>query len=1033
MSYPQVEQQPNFPALEEKTLEYWATDDTFAASVAKNKAGESGNNEFVFYDGPPFANGLPHYGHLLTGFVKDAIPRYQTMRGKHVERRFGWDCHGLPAESEAERQLGISGRQAITDFGIAKFNDFCRVSVLQYTNEWERYVNRQARWVDFEHGYKTLDLSYMESVMWAFKTLWDKGLIYEGFRVLPYSWALETPLSNTETRMDDAYKQVQDPALTVAFRLESGEELLAWTTTPWTLPSNLALAVAPDVVYSAVRLHDRTFILAESRVAGYAKELEGGVTVASMTGADLVGRKYAPMFPYFADRPNSFQVLAGDFVTTDEGTGVVHIAPGFGEDDKRVSDLAGIELVVPVDSRGRFTAAVPEYQGMLVFDANPHIIRALKDRGVVLRHETYDHSYPHCYRTGTPLIYMAMSSWFINITMIKDRMLELNKEIRWIPAHLQFGSFGKWLENARDWNISRNRFWGSPIPVWKSDDPTYPRIDVYGGIEELERDFGVSVSELHRPAVDDLVRPNPDDPTGKSMMRRIPEVLDCWFESGSMPFAQAHYPFENQEWFEQHSPGDFIVEYIPQTRGWFYTMHVLATALFDRPAFSTCVSHGTILGDDGLKMSKSLRNYPDPMTVFDTHGADAIRWYLLSSSILRGTDFAVTEEGIRDTVRQVMLPLWNSWYFLSLYANAENKSGVLKQESLHTLDRYIFTKLKTLVNETTVAFDAYDLFSACQKIKTFLDVLTNWYIRRSRDRFWAGDQDAIDTLHTVLHTVSLIAAPLLPLTTEVVYRGLTGERSIHLQSWPEVTGFVDDQELVRAMDQVRDVCSTALSLRKTAGLRVRLPLASVVVASPTADLLRPFLTLIKEEVNVRHVQLTSEVSDLPKKELQLRAELLGPRLGALTQPVFAAFKRGEWEQVGDSIFVAGVELNPNEYFFKVSSSNQSPNAALVSAVLSDGEGMVTLDTTMTPELEAEGVARDVVRLVQQARRLAGFAVSDRILLTLGFPPALRQQVDAHMPTLMSETLALSVIWDDSLAPTTELDGTPIALSVERVR
>ncbi|MEK7409853.1 MAG: class I tRNA ligase family protein, partial [Actinomycetota bacterium] len=757
------------------------------------------------------------------------------------------------------------------------------------------------------------------------------------------------------------------------------------------------------------------------------------VTVATIKGSDLVGRHYTPLFPYFANQSNAFRVLAGDFVTTDEGTGVVHLAPGFGEDDQRACDLAGIDLVVPVDSRGRFTSDVPEYQGMLVFDANPLIIRALKEQGVVLRHETYDHSYPHCYRTGTPLIYMAVSAWFVNIAAIKKRMLELNNEICWVPEHLQHGSFGKWLENARDWNISRNRFWGSPLPVWKSDNPAYPRIDVYGSIDELQRDFGGLVAELHRPAVDDLVRPNPDDPTGTSMMRRVPEVLDCWFESGSMPFAQVHYPFENQQWFEDHHPGDFIVEYIPQTRGWFYTLHVLATALFDRPAFSTCVSHGTILGDDGQKMSKSLRNYPDPMKVFDTHGADAMRWYLLSSSILRGSDFAVTEEGIRDTVRQVMLPLWNSWYFLSLYANAESTKGELRNDSPHVLDRYIFTKLRSVVEETSVAFDAYDLFGACQKIRTFLDVLTNWYIRRSRDRFWVGDKDAIDTLHTVLHTLSLVAAPLLPLTTEAIFRGLTGERSVHLQKWPDATNFVEDEVLVTAMDQVRDICSTVLSLRKSHGLRVRLPLASVVVASPIADLLQPFTELIADEVNVRQVSLTTDVSDLPQKELQLRPELLGPRLGAKTQSVFAALKRGEWKQHGDVVLLDGIELQPSEYFFKVSRSGHSTKDALPVSVLSDGEGMVTLDIRVTPELEAEGVARDVVRLVQQARREAGFGVSDRIALTLGLPQPLRGQVDAHMQTLMNETLALSVVWDDSLAPTTELEGTPIALSVERVR
>jgi isoleucyl-tRNA synthetase len=519
------------------------------------------------------------------------------------------------------------------------------------------------------------------------------------------------------------------------------------------------------------------YVLAEARLSAYAKELDGAEVLGTVRGSELVGQSYTPLFPYFADHSGAFRVFGGSFVTTEDGTGVVHMAPGFGEDDYQVCKENGIELVVPVNSRGEFTQEVPDYAGIQVFEANPLIIRALKERGVVLRHETYDHSYPHCWRTGKPLIYMALSSWFVNVTAVKDRMVALNQEIRWVPEHLKDGSFGKWLENARDWNISRNRFWGSPIPVWRSDNPEFPRIDVYGSVAELERDFGVKVTELHRPVVDDLVRPNPDDPSGKSMMRRVPEVLDCWFESGSMPFAQVHYPFENQEWFEQHNPGDFIVEYIGQTRGWFYTLHVLATALFDRPAFSTCVSHGIVLGADGQKMSKSLRNYPDPMGVFDNYGADAMRWYLLSSSILRGSDFAVTEEGIRDTVRQVMLPLWNSWYFLSLYANAEGKSGKVDFSSDNVLDTYIFSKLHHLVNDTTASMDAYDLFNACQQVRTFLDVLTNWYIRRSRNRFWSGDQQAIDTLHTVLDVLTRVAAPLLPLITEQVYIGLTGNRS----------------------------------------------------------------------------------------------------------------------------------------------------------------------------------------------------------------------------------------------------------------
>ena len=1016
MTYPSVDPQPQFPQLETEVLAFWEKDDTFVASVEQRPRGTNGDNEYVFYDGPPFANGLPHYGHLLTGFVKDAVPRYQTMRGKRVERRFGWDCHGLPAEAEAERQLGISGRQAITDFGIDKFNEYCKVSVLQYTSDWERYVTRQARWVDFANDYKTLDTNYMESVMWAFKTLYDKGLIYMGFRVLPYSWALETPLSNTETRMDDAYKQVQDPALTVAFTLEDGDKILAWTTTPWTLPSNLALAVAPDVTYVRVRHDGSVYVLAKERLAAYERELEGAEVVGEIEGSALVGRKYQPLFPYFADQPNAFRILSGDFVTTADGTGVVHMAPGFGEDDQRVCRDNGIDLVVPVDSRGQFTSEVPDYEGTLVFDANPLIIRALKERGVVLRHETYDHAYPHCWRTGKPLIYKAVSSWFVDVTKIKARMVELNQTITWVPDHLRDGSFGKWLENARDWTISRNRFWGSPIPVWMSDDPNYPRTDVYGSVADLERDFGVSVTELHRPHVDDLVRPNPDDPTGKSMMRRVPEVLDCWFESGSMPFAQVHYPFENQEWFDHHYPGDFIVEYIGQTRGWFYTLHVLATALFDKPSFATCVSHGIVLGADGQKMSKSLRNYPDPMGVFDTHGADAMRWYLLSSSILRGSDFAVTEEGIRDTVRQVMLPIWNSWYFLTLYANAAGKQGRVRTDSTNVVDRYIFAKLNRTVGLVTRSMDTYDLFEACQQIREFLDALTNWYIRRSRDRFWAGDSDAIDTLHTVMNVLCRLAAPLLPLVSEHIYRGLTGERSVHLADWPRADEVPADDALVTTMDRVRDVCSTTLSLRKSKSRRVRLPLASLTVAAPNATALEEFSSIITDEVNARAVTFRADVAGVAREELQVIPAALGPRLGANTQKVIGAVKRGDWSKTDRGVQAGGVELEPHEYVLKLV-ADTAGNEDAASAALGDGDGVVIVDLTLTDDLIAEGTARDIVRAVQQARRDAGLDVSDRISLTLGLDEETERRVNSYLGYISGETLATSLAIDGALPRT----------------
>ena len=1007
-------------------LARWETDNTFVKSVEARAAGASGENEFIFYDGPPFANGLPHYGHLLTGFVKDAVPRYQTMRGHRVERRFGWDCHGLPAEVEAEKELGIAGHPEIAKFGIEKFNEACRTSVLRYTDEWQRYVTRQARWVDFSNDYKTLDASYMESVMWAFRTLWDKGLIYEGFRVLAYCWRCETPLSNTETRMDDVYRDRQDPALTVSFTLETGEKILAWTTTPWTLPSNLALAVGPDIDYALLRHSDGdTYIIAEARLGAYEKEFDGAEHVGSIKGRDLVGRRYTPLFPFFADAENAFQVLGAEFVTTEDGTGVVHMAPGFGEDDQNECNAAGIATICPMDEHGQYTAEITPWVGRHVFDANPDVIKTLKEMGVVVRHDTYNHSYPHCWRCAEPLVYRAISSWFVQVTAIRDRMVELNQNISWTPEHIKDGMFGKWLANARDWAISRNRFWGSPIPVWKSDDPTYPRIDVYGSFEELERDFGVTVTDLHRPSIDALVRPNPDDPTGKSMMRRVPEVLDCWFESGSMPFAQVHYPFENREWFESHYPGDFIVEYIGQTRGWFYTLHVLATALFDRPAFSSCVSHGIVLGDDGAKMSKSLRNYPDPMKVFDSHGADAMRWYLLSSPILRGGDFSVTEVGIRDTVRQVLLPLWNSYYFLSLYANAENKDGHFRVDSANVLDRYVLSKLADTIDDVTESMDAYDLFAACHSIRTFLDVLTNWYIRRSRDRFWAGDQDAIDTLHSVLHELTRLAAPLLPMVSDEVFSGLThGQTSVHLTDWPTSTGLPRDPALVVAMDLVRDVCSSALSVRKAHGRRVRLPLASVTVASSDAPQLSEFLDIIKDEVNVRSVDLRTDVDAVAAHELQVVPAVVGPRLGKNTQAVIVAVKKGEWTQEGDVIHVAGESLQPGEYTLKLVTQSGS-----ASAPLSGGTGVVLLDIEVTPELEAEGLARDVIRAVQQARRDAGLDVSDRIVLTLGVDATVRAQIEPHSALITGETLATTLRWDSEIDRPVSIEGASIGVSV----
>ncbi|MEP9391316.1 isoleucine--tRNA ligase [Gordonia sp. VNK1] len=1011
---------PSFPTVEERVLAYWDADDTFRASIA-NRADAP---EFVFYDGPPFANGLPHYGHLLTGYVKDVVPRYQTMLGKKVERRFGWDTHGLPAELEAERQLGITDKSEIETMGVEKFNDYCRDSVLRYTGEWRDYVTRQARWVDFDNDYKTLDIDFMESVMWAFRRLWDKGLIYQGHRVLPYSWYEQTPLSNQESKLDDAYRMRQDPAVTVRMPLVvpdgphtelDGVNALIWTTTPWTLPSNLAIAVNPDVTYVHLRAADgQEYLLAEALVGASAKEFGDSETLGTYRGADLADLHYTPPFDFFAGHPNAHRILLGDYVTTDSGTGIVHLAPAFGEEDMELATANGIEVVQPLDPGGRFTAQVPPYEGLMVFDANPVIIKDLKGVGKILRHETIEHSYPHSWRSGKPLIYMAVPSWFVAVAPIKERMLELNKQITWAPEHIRDGQFGKWLEGARDWNISRNRFWGAPIPVWVSDNPEYPRTDVYGSLDELERDFGVRPDNLHRPYIDELTRPNPDDPTGTSVMRRVPEVLDCWFESGSMPYAQVHYPFQNADWFDgdadsgvlPHNPGDFIVEYNGQTRGWFYNLHVLATALFDRPAFKSVIAHGIVLGDDGQKMSKSKRNYPDVNEVFDRDGSDAMRWFLMASPVLRGGNLVVTEKGIREGVRQALLPLWNAYSFLQLYAE---RPATWRTDSTNVLDRYILAKLAVTRDDMTTALDTYDIAGACESFREFVESLTNWYVRRSRARFWAGqdaDADAFDTLYTVLEVASRLAAPLLPLATEAIWRGLTGGRSVHLTDWPSADELPGDTALVSAMDEVQAVCSTASSIRKANQLRVRLPLPGLTIASPTAEQLTPFTDLIADEMNVKSVQLSTDADAYGRHELVVNARAAGPRLGKDVQRVIKAVKAGNWtvSSAADGTEVVsadGIDLQPGEYTRKLVAVEPDSTAELPG-----GGGLVVLDTAVTEELESEGWAKDRVRELQDARKTLGLDVSDRIEIRLVVPAGRAEWARRHAELIAGEVLAV---------------------------
>lgn len=1038
---------PRLPDVEHGILDFWRADDTFRASIAQREGAE----EWVFYDGPPFANGLPHYGHLLTGYAKDLFPRFQTMCGKKVDRVFGWDTHGLPAELEAMKQLGLTEKEQIVEMGIGVFNAKAKASVLEYTQQWEDYVTRQARWVDFERGYKTLDTGFMESVLWAFTQLWDKGLAYEGYRVLPYCWRDETPLSNHELRMDDdVYKMRQDPSVTVTFPLVgqkaetlglTGVRALAWTTTPWTLPTNLALAVGPDIEYvvvpggpnGAADVHEdaaegtaHRYLLAADLLGNHAKELgyENAADAASAVERRIVGEElrdvhYYRLFDYYADAEtwgtgSAWRILVDDYVTTSDGTGIVHQAPAYGEDDQRVTEAAGIPLIVSLDDGGRFLPQVTDVAGELWMDANRPLIRLLRAEGRLLREASYEHSYPHCWRCRNPLIYKAVSSWFVRVTEIKDDLIAANEQITWAPENVKHGQFGKWLEGARDWSISRNRFWGSPIPVWRSDNPEYPRLDVYGSLAQLEADFGrLPVNEagevdLHRPYIDELTRPNPDDPTGQSTMRRIEDVFDVWFDSGSMPYAQVHYPFENRDWFDTHAPADFIVEYIGQTRGWFYVMHVLSVALFGRPAFSGVACHGIVLGSDGQKMSKSLRNYPDVSEVFDRDGSDAMRWFLMASSVLRGGNLIVTEEGIRAGVREFLLPLWNAWYFFATYANAAGGpdgtgyEARWRTDSTDVLDRYILALLGDLVRDVAADLEALDSTTAAARLRDFAEALTNWYIRRSRDRFWVGvgaadaetgsaadPTEAFDTLYTVLETLTRVAAPLIPLVSERIWQGLTAGRSVHLQDWPDASAFPASVEIRTAMDAVREVSSVANALRKKEGKRVRLPLPALTVAVTGARDLARFEGILREELNVKRVEFVELTDGLAERygisqRLAVNARAAGPRLGKQVQHAIAGAKAGLWSVDGDVVVVDGIALEPGEYELTLEAGGVAEGTAI--ALLRAG-GFTLLDTTTTPELEAEGLARDVIRAVQDTRKAAGFDVSDRIRLQLLFADA----------------------------------------------
>lgn len=1038
-----VSNKVKFPELEEKILCFWEENGVFERSLHQRE----GCEEYVFYDGPPFATGLPHYGHLLAGTIKDIIPRYQTMRGHYVARRFGWDCHGLPIEALAQEALGLAGTTAIVEKGVDVFNEQCRSMVQTYVGEWRKTVNRMGRWVDFDNDYKTMDLHFMESVWWVFKQIWDQERIYKAHRIMPYSWALTTPLSNFEANSN--YKNVQDPAITVRVKItesdfEEEAYLLAWTTTPWTLPGNLAMCMGPDIDYVAVR--DRSegcvCILAESRLEAYYKNDEDYEVVRRFKGCEGKGWRYEPLFRYFADQPNSFVVLNDGFVTTEDGTGIVHIAPAYGEDDYRVCREVGIDHVDPLDVEANFTDAAPDFAGMNCKSADKAIIKWLKDNGSLVHQATITHSYPHCERTETPLIYRAIDAWYVRVEDIVDRLVRHNETIHWMPEHVGSRRFGNWLKDAKDWNISRNRFWGSCLPVWISEDGE--DTICFGSLAELEQAAGRKVEDLHKHILDEITF----EKDGKTY-RRTPEVLDCWFESGSMPYAQGHYPFEGRETFEENFPANFIAEGLDQTRGWFYTLTVLSTLLFDKPAFQNVVVNGMILAADGSKMSKRKKNYPPPEEVINQYGADALRLYLINSPVVRGESmrFVKDEEdrraqeaecgkplpaGIRtveQTVRELLLPWWNAYSFFVTYANIDGwtpDEEITRSENL--LDRWILSALDRLNAGIIEAMDGYNLQASVKPLTDFINELTNWYIRTNRRRFWKSEDDAdkhqaYSTLYEVLLRLSEIAAPFTPFISEMIYRNLRGEgmpESVHLADFPQADGANRDDELEQQMAVVQSVVGLGRTLRSEYDLKVRQPLPGIHVATSDMSLkhnIDQLKGVVMEELNVKDVWFGEEETKLANLSAKPNFKLLGPRLGPKVKAAAGVIAGLSTQQLdgllrGETIAldVDGISLDLTEDDVVI---ERTPREGL--AVASEGHLVVALETDLTPELIAEGLAREFINKVQNLRKEQGLNVSDRITIQLSGADEVIEAVRKHESYIKNEVLCLNLDYADTVA------------------
>lgn len=1031
--YSPVDSKVNFPEEELKVLDFWKKNNIFKKSISQR----AGAEDFVFYDGPPFATGLPHFGHFIPSTIKDIIPRYKTMKGMKVERRFGWDCHGLPVENLIEKELGLNSKTDIEKYGVDKFNEKCRESVLRYVNEWKGTITRLGRWVDFEHDYKTMNPDYMESIWWVMKSLWDKGLLYEGHYILPYCPRCSTVLSNHELNLG-GYKDVHDPAITIRFKvtkagpkasdkeMENGSTyFIAWTTTPWTLPSNLGLTMGPDIDYVKVKDGDEYYILAEARLGAYYKNPEELDIVWKKKGSELEGSRYEPLFPYFASlavnedgSEGAFRVFTADFVSTEDGTGIVHTAPGFGEDDNKVFKGTGVPTVCPVDAECKFTKEVPDYAGRFVKECDKDIIERLKQEGKLVKKEQILHSYPHCWRCSSPLIYRGVGSWFVAVEKIKPSLLKANSQITWQPPHIKEGRFGKWLEGARDWAISRNRCWGNPLPIWKC--PDCGKTICVGSREELKQLSGIYPEDLHKHFVDKITIPC--DCGG--IMKRIPEVLDCWFESGSMPYAQNHYPFENKEYFEKHFPADFISEGLDQTRGWFYTLTVLAAALFDKPAFKNCIVNGLVLASDGKKMSKSLRNFTDPNEVINKFGSDALRLFLIHSSVVRADDLKYSDDGVRDVLKGILIPLWNSYSFYVTYANIDGISPEKAPENpSNPLDRWILSSAQKLIKNVTEALDAYDLSRAVDPIISFIDELNNWYIRRSRRRFWRSENDndkneAYGSLYTVLKILTKVAAPFIPFVTENIYQNLRQENepeSVHLCDYPVYDSSYRDEELEFKMDTVQKAVSMGRSLRYQFNLKIRQPLRSVelVTRNPKEkSVLLEMEDSIREELNVKNVVFHEKEDELVEYRAKANFRVLGKELGGLMGEAARKIQSlGQNEIL--SILDGGVlSLDIGDRTVELTEDKIIVDRLEKEhlKVLNEGTLTVGLDTLLTKELIQEGQVRDLIRGIQNLRKEKGLDVTDRIRLFVSGTKSMKEGFESFKEFISSETLASEICW-----------------------